>query len=368
MFARQKHWEGVYDIGRDPITGKRRQKWVSARTKAQVEKKLNRALTELEDYGHVEIPRITVKQFLERWLRDYVDGSNIRRVTARRYRGIVESYLIPALGRILLKNLRRAHIQKAYEDDLKHLSATSVLQHHRVLKQALSHAVKWEVLARNPADLVDPPRKNTTEIRSLTPDEVRLFLEAAEASKYYPLFALALHTGMRRSELCGLTWRNVDLRMGRVSVVHILHEVEGGALVREEPKSRWSKRSIKLTPESQQLLKDHLEGQKAQTEVWGYEWSLDWPVFATDNGQNISPVGVSGAFRRIVRKVPALKTTRLHDLRHTHATLLMMQGINPKVVQERLGHSSIAVTMDIYSHVTPDLQDEAAEKFGDALR
>ena len=181
-----------------------------------------------------------------------------------------------------------------------------------------------------------------------------------------PVFILAVHTGLRRSELLGLKWRYVDLEMASLSVTQVLHRNKGGRFIFERPKTQKGRRSVDLTPTSALMLRDHREAQQMAALLLGVTWSDDWLVFSNPEGSPFVPDNVSSSFRKIARRA-GLNGVTLHQLRHTHATLLLRQGVHPKVVQERLGHSTISTTLDIYSHVTPSMQREAALKLQEAL-
>lgn len=368
-------WSIVLCLGRDPITGKKKYQWQSVKgTKREADKRLAELLHQLDTGGYVKPSKLTVAEFLRQWLRDYA-AANVRPRTFERYSSIVERHLIPAIGSIPLVRLQPSHIQACYARSLtdgrldgkrKGLSGKSVLQHHRVLREALSHAVKWGLAGRNVAQAVDPPRPAYREMHTLNSEGVHTFLEAAKHTGYYALFHLAVYTGLRRSELLGLRWKDVSLEMASLSVVQTLHRLPGGETVFLEPKTAKGRRAVALSPAAALVLRDHREKQQALRTMMGVRLTDDELVFSRPDGSPPKPDTVTEAFVKIARKA-GLNGVRLHDLRHTHATLMLQQGVHPKIVQERLGHATIAVTLDTYSHVLPGLQEAAALRFDQGL-
>ena len=303
-------------------------------------------------------------------LRDYA-ATNVRPRTFEGYRTVVRSQLIPKLGNIALAELRPSHVQ-AYNAEaltdgrvdgkLGGSSARSVLHHHRVLSEALSHAVKWGLVARNVANAVDPPRAERIEMKALAAGGVRRLLGAAQWTPYHPMLHLATYTGMRRSEILGLRWQDVDLNMATVSVVQVMLRLRDGRVVFQEPKTQKGRRLIDLSPTTVLALRAHRERQEADRAMLGVPLAHSDLVFSQPDGSPSLPDTLSHAFNKIAARA-GLGGVRLHDTRHTHATLMLRQGVHPKVVQERLGHSTISVTLDTYSHVTPGLQRAAAMAF-----
>jgi len=202
---------------------------------------------------------------------------------------------------------------------------------------------------------------------ALDAGEVINFLKAAQETPHYVVFYTALFTGLRRSELVGLRWGDVDVDLARLSVVRTLHRLKSGELVFAEPKSRRSRRVVDLPPSLAVLLRHHREKQEENRWLLGSTLSEADLVFSHPDGTPVDPHSISQAFRRLAKSLN-LPTTRFHDLRHTHATLLLQQGVYPKVVSERLGRSSVAVTLDTYSHKVPSLQESAARRFDEALQ
>jgi len=348
----------VIELGRDPVTGKRRQLWRSVRGSKKDAQALEAQLLHQRDTGIDQPGKIAVGEFLERWLEDYAKPNTAPR-TYERYRQLVRLHLIPALGALPLGKLRPAHIQAAYARVLAARSPQTVLHCHRVLKEALGHAVKWQLLARNPADAVDPPRPARYEIPAIGPDALRRLL--AQDSPYAALIHLAASTGLRQGELLGLRWQDVDLERGVVHVRQSLQRVNGSLTFRT-PKTHHSRRAVALGPSVVETLRRHRLQRLQEHLSLGHDLGL---VFATPLGTPIDPSNFRRAWQRIVRSAN-VGHVRFHDLRHAHASLLLAQGVHPKIVSERLGHSSIGITLDTYSHVLPGLQAQVAAQF-DAL-
>ncbi len=234
------------------------------------------------------------------------------------------------------------------------------------LHQSLEAAVKLGLILRNPADAVTPPRFQRAEIHVMDEDDVHSFLEAAKSTPYYALFYTSLFTGMRRSEILALRWCDVDLTMCELSVTRTLHHLLDGRMVFRAPKTAKGRRLIALSPSTALVLKELKEKAKAEHILMGTVLKDSDLVFSYVNGEPLLPDSISQAWRRLAKHL-GLSGIRLHDARHTHASLMLKQGIHPKIVQERLGHASIQITLDTYSHVAPGLQKAAAIKFDELL-
>jgi integrase len=364
----------VLNLGVDPATGKRKQQWVSVKgTKKETEKKLSELLSQVDNGVFMKPAKITIADYLERWLKDYV-WPNLAPRTAEGYEYIIRRHIIPAIGKLTLTQLKPEHLQHYYADKLSFgradgnggLSAKTVRHHHVTLHDALQGAVKWGLLSRNPADAVDAPRFQRPQMNIMDADEINQFLEAAKDTPYYAIFYVALFTGMRRSELLALKWSDIDLILCQIYVSRSLHQLKDGSIVWRQPKSDKSRRMIALTPSTALILREHRENQLSIKLVQGLLLKDDDLVFSRPDGNPYRPDTITHAWIKLARRV-GLKGIRLHDARHTHASLMLKQGIHPKIVQERLGHSSIQITLDTYSHVAPGLQEAAARKFDEAI-
>ena len=362
-------WEITIDIGTDPSTGSRQRHFETIRgAKKDAQRRLVEVLASMEKGSYVRPMRLPVAQYLEQWLQTYV-ATNTAPKTAEGYRMVVRRHLVPALGNVSLAQLQPQHIQRYCADKLSHgrtdgkggLSKRSVLQHHRILSEALKHAVKQGLIGRNVADAVDPPRPEYKEMPTLDADELAQVLDAAQETPYYAPLYVKAYTGLRRGELLGLRWIDLNLDICSLSVVQTLQRL-GGEWVIRQPKSSKSRRRVELTPSVALFLRQHKAEQERQRILLGKPLNESDLVFSHPDGRPLDPNTLTHAMGKILRRA-GVRHIRLHDLRHTHATLLLEGGVHPKVVQERLGHSTIATTLDIYSHVTPGLQEAAAKRF-----
>jgi integrase len=358
----------VINIGKDPITKKYKTQWVSIKgTKKDAEKRLSELLHQMDNGTFVTPSKTTLAEYLNKWLLDYAKV-NLSPRGYERYESIVRVHLIPSLGSITLTQLRPDHLQSHYTDKLKSgLSALTVRYLHTVLHKALQTAIKRGLIARNVADAVDVPRAQRCDMQTWDEYEINRFLEAAKSSPYYELFYLALFTGMRRGELLALRWQDIDFLFAQISVNRTLHRLQGGkhgdgSYVFTQPKTERSRRTIALSPSVILMIKNCKINQTALLDKLGRSLKDDDLVFSNPEGTPMRPNTITRAWTMLATRA-GVKVIRLHDARHTHASLLLKQGVHPKIVQERLGHASIQITLDTYSHVAPGLQEAAANQF-----
>lgn len=344
-------------------SGKR--KYFSGKTKKEVKEKLKQAQLEQRQGVLPTGPEQTLAQYLADWL--VVHKERVRPRTYERYEAIVRLHLVPKLGKIALQKLTGQHLERLYIGLRESgLSSTSVDAVHNMLHTALDRAVKLGLVARNVSELVSSPRKEHKEIRPLSPDEVRRFLEAAKGHKRETLFVLALATGMRRGELLGLKWQDINLDDGVLQVRRALTRMPTGQGYKEtEPKTKSGRRGIALVPFAVEVLRQHWERQQEEKSAAGELWQDHGYVFCKEDGSHLNPGHDVYEQFKIVLKKAGLPMVRFHDLRHSTATLLLSKGVHPKVVQEILGHSAINITMDTYSHVLPGIQKDAMGRLDD---
>jgi integrase len=280
----------------------------------------------------------------------------------------VRLHISPALGRIALKSLSAAHVQGFYRDRLDSgLSPTTVQKIHAVLHKALDQAASWSLVPRNPTESVKAPRPAPEEIRPLNREQAKALLETARRERFEALYVLAVTTGLRQGELLGLKWEDVDLENSLIRVRRTLIRHRGRLLL-GEPKTKRSRRTVRLTEAAVQALKEHLARQIEQMERLGDLYEDQGLIFATQRGTLVNPTNLrKRSFAPLLEKA-GLLPIRFHDLRHTCATLLLSRNVNPKIVSEMLGHATIAITLDTYSHVLPTMQDSATRALEDALR
>jgi len=357
-------------LGKDPTTGKYKQQWTTVRgTKKDAEKRLSEILHQLDNGTFMKPSKTTLGEYLGKWLKDYV-WPNLAPRTAESYESIVHCHLAPTLGNIPLTQLKPEHLQRYYSEKLSGgpydgrggLSRTTVSHHHTCLHRALKIALKWGLISRNPADAVTAPRPQRSEVHTMNEDDLYTFLEAAKKTPYYMLFYMALFTGMRRSELLALRWCDVDLLLCQVYVTRSLHHLRTGEIVFRAPKTAKGRRMVFLSPSAALLLQEHRDKQEVQRAMLGIPLKDDDLIFSDLEGKPLLPDTVSHVWAKLVKRT-GLDGIRFHDARHTHASLMLKQGVHPKVVQERLGHATISTTLDLYSHVTPGLQEAAAAGF-----
>jgi integrase len=305
--------------------------------------------------------RETLGRFLLRFLED-VARPSLRPTTYEAYERLARLHILPQLGQLRLARLTAQELQSLYARLLeKGLSPKTVALAHAFLHRVLGQAVRWGLLAQNPADAAEPPRAQRPPARALTPEEAGRLLEAARSDRLYALYVLAVTCGLRQAELLGLRWKDVDLEEATLAVRQRLYRVKGRWVV-SEPKTARGRRLVTLPALAVQALRQLEERLRA-----GELWEENGLVFANQLGR---PIEKQNLLRRSfwpLLERAGLPRIRFHDLRHTAASLLLSQGVHPKVVQERLGHATIAITMDTYSHVMPSLQREAAARLDSLL-
>ncbi len=365
---RGKSWAVIYDAGRDPVTGKRRQVWRTVRgTKADAQRELAR-LQHLSATGIDIAPeRLTVNQYLERWLVDYA-SARVAPSTLIRYRGLLRVHVAHRIGGQLLARLKPIHLQEVYSAMLRDGSAPRTVLHvHRVLHEALDRAVKWDLIHRNPVDAVDPPRPAKHDAPALTVDQVNAIIREASTTPYGGVVQVAVMTGLRQGEVLGLRWADVALDRAVLSVRQSAQRLPGEAISFRQPKTHRSQRPVSLSPALVAFLRAHRLSQLEHRLLLGAAYDDHDLVFATALGTPIDAGNLRRAWTAIAAAA-GLRGLRFHDLRHAHATLLLSAGVHPKVVSERLGHSSVTLTLDTYSHVLPSMGLEAAAKLDTMLK
>lgn len=366
-------------MGKDPQTKKYKQYFETVKTtdKAIAQKRLRELLTELDKGVFSKPSKNTLAEYLETWLLDYC-WPNLSPRSAEGYQYIVRKYIIPQLGQFKLKDLRPEHIQKLYTDLLKKgLSNRTVRYCHTTLHKALSSALKHGMMVRNPCDATDPPKVQRKEMFAMDEMGVQKFLEFAGNTPYFSMFYLFLTTGLRRSELLALRWSDLDFDSKKISVTRTMHQLRyderKGNIIFKDTKSAKSRRPVILPPSTVQVMQVELQHQLDIKKALYPEVKTEDLIKSDDlifshlvDGSPILPDGVTHAFHRIALQ-SGLKNMRLHDCRHTHASILLKQNVHPAIVAARLGHSSVSVTMDVYSHILPGLQEKAAAQFDDFL-
>jgi integrase len=342
--------------------GKRRVLY--GKTRQEVAKRLSKALQDREQGLPVAVERQTVKLFLERWLEDSA-RPKLRPSTFKSYSDLVKLHLVPELGKIAVGKLTPQDVQGMMaRKQAAGLSPRRVQMIRAVLRKALGQAVKWGLVGRNVATLVEPPRVQYPEIRPLTPEQARTLVEAAKGDRLEALYTVALAIGLRQGEALGLKWEALDLDAGTLHVRAALQFV-AGTFQFVEPKTARSRRTIRLPRFAIEALRAHKVRQLEERLLAGSRWREHGLVFPSSIGTPLHAASVTHRFQALLARAQ-LPRQRFHDLRHCAATLMLVQGLSMRVVMETLGHSQISLTMNTYSHVMPALQQDAADRM-DAL-
>jgi integrase len=358
-------FQGMY-TAQTPDGPKR--KYVYGRKYKDVERKLAEAMGNAAKGLVFDDENLNVGEYLERWLSDAVRGT-IRESTYSRDKYLVTNHIKPALGRLKLRNVNALHLQGLYRDRLDTgLSGSTVQKIHHVLHKALAQAVRWSLIPRNPADSVKAPTPTPKEMHPLTAQEARRLLEAVQGDKLEALYVLAVHTGMRRRELLGLKWPDIDLDNATVRVRRTLTRTDNGRrLALGEPKTKNSRRTVRLTEKAVEALRSHRARQAEQKLGVGSLYQDQGLVFAGEGGGLINPSNLRQRSFIPLLKRAGLPQITFHDLRHTYASLLFQKNVHPKIVSDTLGHASVAITIDTYSHMLPGMGGEAVDAMGEAL-
>jgi len=362
---RGNRWSYVVDVGYDVATGKRRQQGRSGfATKAQAEKALRDLLTSIEHGTYVASTPTTLKEYLDGWLE--TTKLRIRETTWHSYALSVKR-LNSQLGAVKLQALTPLQIETCYARLLlsggrrgRPLSTKTVRNVHIVLHRALSDAERLGLVPRNAAQAAKAPIGQRAEMVTWTSEELAAFLEYVASDRLYAAYVLLATTGMRRGEVLGLRWSDVDLQRGRLSIAHTITTMYDTVII-GPTKSNRSRRNVSLDPETVRVLKAHRRAQAQERLAAGELWDpAPGLVFCQEDGTYVHPDRFTDTFQRHVRETGLPKLRGPHGLRHTWATLALQSGVHPKVVSDRLGHSTIAVTIDTYSHVAPSLDADAA--------
>jgi len=363
-------WRLKFELDGDTI-GKRQTRYVTVRGKrSDAERELTRLLSAADGGTLVEPRKTTVAEYIRTWL----DGAHgLSAKTLERYRELSEAQIVPHLGAVVLQRLRPSAVQEWHEKLLarggkkgRPLSARTVGHAHRVLHRVLQRAVETEVLARNVASAISPPTVESDEVEILDADQIALVLERLLGHLLYEISALALATGMRRGELLGLRWTDIDLDSAVVKVERSLEETKAG-LRFKPPKTKRGRRSISLPPSAVQVLRDHKIRQLERRISLGLgKLDSDALVFCEIDGSPMSPRSITGAWRRacVSRKLPLVM---LHALRHTHASALIAAGLDVVTISRRLGHANPTVTLNTYAHLFRQTDSVAAEAIEAAM-
>lgn len=374
-----RSWLVAIYLGKDPA-GKKQYHYETVQgTKRDAERRAAELVNEVNQQTFVKPAKFTVGEFLERWLRDSAKSS-VRPATYDMYEYVTRVHLTPSLGHIPLDKVTPMALQAFYTERLSTpradrrdgtLTPTTVRHIHNVLRIALRQAVRWRLLARSPAEDVDPPKITKRPPTVWNTDEVVRFLNMARGDRYYAAYLLAVGAGLRRGEILGLRWQDVDLIQGAVTIHQSLIHTSSGNFI-QDPKTAGSRRTVAISPDTVEALRERLL-------AWRHEKMLEEKVygpgsyigtgliFPGEADKPLDPRSFTRSFERLSRRA-GVPRIRFHDLRHTHATLMLAATTHVKVMSERLGHSNISTTMNTYAHVLPSMQRDVAAAVDAILR
>ena len=366
------NWYAVIDL-RDPATGERKRKWHSleANGKREAELACSRLILQLENGSYIDPKKTTLAEYLERWLS--TTKPNVSPRTHERYAEIVRKNIIPLLGSVMLKKLDGLQIADAFRKALESgrrdgkggLSPRTVHHMHRVLKGALKQAVLWRLVHFNEAAAVKSPKVEKRRMNTYDMNQTAAMLEAVKGQRIYIPALLAALCGLRRGEISALRWGRVDLENDSIKIVESAEQMNGSVRLKE-PKSGRT-RTVALPPSVRDELRAHRLRQREDMFKIGVRVADDSFVTALEDGSMMQPTFITHEWVRVIQKT-ALLRIRFHDLRHAHATHMLASGVHPKVASERLGHSKVGITLDLYSHVMPGMQEDAVAKVDAAFR
>ena len=354
---------GRYTIQTD--TGPKR-KTIYGKDRDKVAEKLTQAIADRNKGLVYDCEGLSLAGFMVRWLEDSVKGS-VKRTSYQGYERLVRNHISPSIGHVKLKNLKPAHLQGLYRAKLDAgLSPRSVQYIHATLHRALKIALRWELVARNVADSVIPPKVQRKEMRCLNREQAKKLLSVASDDRYHAVYVVALHCGMRQGEILALDWNSVDLDAGVLQVRRTLSFRGGGGPTFSSPKSGKG-RTVRLSETVVSALVSHRARQYRDRLKAGSEWQDNGLVFCTEIGTPLRADRLDYRSWKPLLRNNHLPDVRFHDLRHTCASLLLESGVHVKIVSELLGHASIAITLDTYSHVLPSMGDAASTAMESAL-
>ena len=365
-------WSIVLYLGRT-AEGKPKYRWQSIKGgRKDAERELARQLNSIHSGCFVEPTKLTMAAFLEYWLENHARPS-VGAKTLERYVSIINLDLIPGIGHHTLARLTPLHVQSFYAQALSSgrkngrggLSGTTVRHIHGLLRQALQAAVRLQLVARNVADAVQPPKKARTEMRVLNQEEVGQLLKAAQGTALHLPILVLVTCGLRRGELCGLRWGDLDLKAGTLSVQQSVQQTHEGVFF-APPKTATSRRTVLIPATIVEALRRHKARQSEHRLRMGPAYKNLDLVFAALDGGPTNPYALTDGFRRLAQRVGI--RAHLHTLRHTHCTQMLILGTHPKIAAERMGHSSPSFTMSVYQHAAPTMQQELVDKLDRLLR
>lgn len=365
-------WEARYTVGRDPGTGKQIQRSIYGATQQEVRKKLAQVTTEIDSGTYKEPCKMTLSQWLDIWSSEYLGG--VKPKTVESYCCQIKNHINPGLGAVKLEGLNTHTIQKFYnglgkgKDGKTGLSPKSIKIVHGVLHKALQQAVSVKYIKFNPSDACTVPRVEKKEIKPLGNEAITNFLKAIQGHRFEDVYLTLLFTGMRRGEICGLTWDHVNLEKGTILINRQLQNIPGQPGVFQLVSTKSSKgRTITIAAALVEVLKKHRAKQAETRLLAGPLWKDEGFVFTNDTGGYLSPNTLYHNYKRIVASI-GLPDARLHDLRHSFAVVSLRSGDDVKTVQTNLGHHSAAFTLDTYGHVIEEMKKDSADRMNSFIK
>ena len=385
----ERKGENWYIVIEDGDGSGRKRRWISVRKelgldrpalKREARELLARIQVEQQEGSLIKPSGVTVGEYLKHWLENYARPT-VKQKTYDIYKNMIDNHLVPSIGKIEVPKLKPSRLKGLYAEKLKGgradgkeggLSSRSVQYMHMVLKLALRHAIEDELIKYNIAERVTPPSVKKPQIKYWIKQQQKAFLDFTRQDRYHLLYLLALSTGMRRGEILGLRWQDIDFNKNRIYIRQQIVQTGKGSLIQEATKTDAGARMLDISANLMDKLKAHRKKQAQEFLVWGRP-EVDYGlVFTTTTRNLVAPRNIDHRFRLAIERYnkahkDKLPMIGLHGLRHSYATRLLEDGVHPKVVQERLGHASVKITLDTYSHVIPRLQKEVATLTDDLL-
>lgn len=364
----KKSWKIRVELPKDTITGKRKQKcYTFYGDRKGADKFLTEKLRELDTGILIDTKKMKFGEYLDYWKEKTFN--NLEITTKEGYIQKIDKHIKPYLANILLENLKPLHLQNFYDEKLKNgkldgkggLSARTVLALHRIIHSALQQAVKWQLVIRNVAEAVEPPKAKKYKVSFLTDKQTEELIAKAKNTDIYIPIMIAIYTGARRGEILGLNWNNVDLEKGIIKIVDNLCATKNGLIIKQ-PKTNSGIRTIAISKSLVKILKNHKINQMKNKIRLGESYKENNMVCCYEDGHLFNPKRFSAKFNELLQ-ANNLPMVRFHDLRHSHASLLVKMGVQPKEISSRLGHSNIGITMDLYSHLYEEADKEVANMF-----
>lgn len=359
---RGNNWSVIVELPKDEISGKRRQKWYTFKgSKKEAQVFLTEKLRELDTGMLVDNNKMTFGEYLDFWLKNSCkDKLSIS--TYEEYEIKINKHIKPCLGNIKLDKLKPLLIQNFYTLKLESgLSERTIISFHKIIHRSLEQALKWQLITINVSNGVEKPKVKKNETEVLNEKEIKKLIDISKKTNLFIPIILGTYTGMRRGEILGLTWENVDLKQGYVKVVKTLSSTKNG-IEFTQPKTETSNRTIAISKTVVEILKQNKVNQLKNKIRLGNLYNDNNLVCCKEDGNFINPKNFSRDFHKLITN-NNLKNVRFHDLRHTHASLLVKLGVHPKEISTRLGHSDISITMNLYSHIYEETDKQTANIF-----